>query len=254
MKVPSNEYLLNNCLDQNIKNTLLPLDFINSLTFSSKFNIKNNFITPKSRKYFLLSFIATVVSVIGHIIVAVVYPESVKHFLYLRVLNISNMVSYGTGLIGHFVLNIKYSLENIDLILKTQEACRIIKFQDKSITKFTTWNWIIVVFTLVMYFIFCFLYYYLFVYLNMYVIVFMYSLLLFDLNLIYGVRIISFLNYVMKLMLVELETHSELCCKHNDTGMFLKNNRAHWNNIGRAYVNIFQAFNIYKRIYHFPVS
>ncbi|GBP74360.1 hypothetical protein EVAR_51544_1 [Eumeta japonica] len=51
----SNEYLLNNAVGEDLQRALRPFDLVRELLFVSKYRIKDNFITPRSRKYYTFS-------------------------------------------------------------------------------------------------------------------------------------------------------------------------------------------------------
>ncbi|GBP74362.1 hypothetical protein EVAR_51546_1 [Eumeta japonica] len=61
-----NEYLLNNIVGEDLQRALRPFDLVRELLLVSKYRIKNNFITPRSRMYHVLSLGILLVFLYGY--------------------------------------------------------------------------------------------------------------------------------------------------------------------------------------------
>lgn len=138
------EILLNNFVDKDVQTMLKPFSLIQTITVYPKYCIKNNFITPNSRRSNLVSLFATISYILTVCYqVFVMYPHSEKEF-YLGISYIFFACLKSFGHITYFVTGVIYSVHITKFVLNVQDVHRFLN--DKaSFKRFTVWTWAITI-------------------------------------------------------------------------------------------------------------
>lgn len=134
------QLFLNNKLDKDVERTLKPFNTILSVFFTSKYKIRNGFITPCEKKYHILLFFTISLSTF----VSVFYCISSPDDLYKKCRFILFFVLFMFFLRYALLVscNILQSQSNVALILRIQDINRNIIF-NKNIRKYVFFSWIL---------------------------------------------------------------------------------------------------------------
>ena len=229
---------LNNKVDKNVQSMLFPLNLIQYIVFHPKYRIKNNVISPNSRIANFVSMVATLVSISAFIhctYVGLTNKQSIARNTVMVSIALFTCFFYSFGFTINFVIGLIQSKSNVKFVLTFQKVHRFIN-NDTDVNHINIWIWIDFLVVLVIYFI-------VFTYLQIkmgapfssaYTV---YFLIIFDVNIIYVIRIIRLLTNKVDLWnsqhlnLPEREDIPEInCC----TRLF------------QAYVDILECYNIHK--------
>lgn len=245
------EVLLNNRIDKEVHSIFYPFNFILTLFFSSKFSMKDNYITPNGNKYYIvLSFIVLFVIVIcvyricsgdgGEAI------ENDGNNMIPLFINLSYYTYYSFGYTMLFILNITHRDNNVLLILRIQIIHRSVDFSNR-IRSFINWNWISLLFVVLIDIFIYTLFYASSKYLNNlnFAIDVTCDLMFttFDINVVISIRIITLLRkyleeWIKKAQMINDEQENDINC--------IK--------LFETYQDILEAYKLYKIIFQVLVS
>lgn len=253
MKITINsEYLLNNKIDKNIQNFLLPLNSMQSCFGLSKYTISHNFITPNSFVYHIISFLGLIVLMLLH-----TYPLVTKKMTDMKMSKlillgtIFNLLFHNTSYIITYILNIINGQDNIKLIMEIQRAHQVVTVPENVLKKYTVWNWIHVIMKFPSYTLVFFLFVYLMELFNIYKIFYITSIMYFDCNIIYASRLMK----LLKIEMYYLKERIKICSKiKGDQENRLKHRKLHGKKITQAYSDLLSAFDAFKKVFCFSVS
>lgn len=135
-------------IDKDVQAWLKPWNLIDSLFICSKYNIRDNVISPNS-------FFYNIISVISGLILALLYffcnlkasfYVTWEGLAYAKYVNYSIMVAaYFIGVILIYFVNIKQKNSNVIFALRIQRLCEIFKIHGKSLRNSIHINWIYVI-------------------------------------------------------------------------------------------------------------
>lgn len=250
----SNEFLLNNYVDEDIKAMLRPINFMMSTQLLQKYTIRDNFITSNSIVVKSLSFCITLILMLiqiredfHNVIEKLPTPSFQKVFPISYI--IFNACFYNTGIIINFITNIRNSENNIDLILTIQKVHKTTKTYKNYSSTLSIWSW---------FYVTCYMFYYVVRILIKFIIRKFFSvssilIFFYNANMIYAIRLIIIIRYELTIWIIQVQRDSECCnieipekditCEERD---FKKNYK--------AFFNILRAFNLYKDVNQGMVS
>ena len=231
-------------VDEDVQSILLPFNLMEYITFCHKYTIKNNVITPKSLKSYLISMIGTLI-----IIFVLIYRTYMIFFYYdcygrnyiLNYLGCYDCIFYCFGFIMNFVNGIILSEKSIEFVYSFQKVHRFLK-NDTCFNQFIIWSWINVIgYTFghnVFFITFC-------VYTgeSYYLILSLVICVVLDLNMIYATRGITVLKNKVVIWNVKAMKTLKDINRENDT-----------KEIFQAYVDILKCYNIHKFCFQHIVS
>lgn len=204
----SNEILFDNLVDIEIQRIFMPLNFMQRLYFLPKFNIYENYIT------FNTAFVNVTSTLFVFALVTLLY---VRCYLFLRdLLNesftflcfilIFDALYYSAGFFMSLFLNLIFSKQNVGLVLNIQKFFKLIHCKNnKYFTKFNFYSWLFVpgiIFCNIFFLVMLFITGSLLKYHSALCCVFTCH---FDMNLICAIRIISLLNFQLKLWISQFK-------------------------------------------------
>ncbi|PZC77057.1 hypothetical protein B5X24_HaOG200706 [Helicoverpa armigera] len=239
----SREVLLNNRLDKDVQRILFPFNFFLTMFLSSKYCIRDNYITPSKRKYYVFGLFgiciitaANVHQMYGQIANMDLNKRGLLILIFLHVTQIFNFAL-------SIVLNIIDCHKNVLLIVIIQAIHRSFDFS-KSIRNLVFYSWMILLIGLCI---------------NVYTIAYGYAILqswhilsfihdvlmvVLDIDLIYKIRLLILLTTYLN------EWIKNICLKKDDW----QQDQANCVNLFATYQNILKAYDVSNELSEIIVS
>ncbi|GBP78771.1 hypothetical protein EVAR_59561_1 [Eumeta japonica] len=120
-----NEYLLNNVVGEDLQKSLRPFDLVRKLLLVSKYRIRDKFITPHPRKYYVLS-----------LVILLVFLYAYKDISYCMSYNWCLMIIYALHPVAYatVIATAAYQSESaVNLVTKMQELNKKLKVLGASV-------------------------------------------------------------------------------------------------------------------------
>lgn len=230
------EILLNNLVDKDVQAMVTPLNIMQFLTLCSKYRIKDNFITPNCRVTNLVSLFGTLLylAIIADHTRSIYNRNTPTVFLITQWIDICIHV---IGFVVNFVVCVMCSDHNVMLVLSIQDVHRLLNDEVKC-KSFNFWNWFLLFFlniaNMSMFF-----------YFNISTSTFsldieVMTLLVFDFNIIYAIRILRLLE--SKVVLWNIEVLKSQQTEEYNLKMF------------NILVKIYECYELYKACFEYLVS
>lgn len=238
---------LNKIVEKDVQSILSPLNVFQYFTLCPKYRIANNYIKPNSFFSNSLSLLGTlffIVLVGSRLYILDACSEFHQLTLFLRFSICYDWIFYSIGFVINFVIGITQSKNAINFVLTFQNVHRFLN-NDINTKCFIVWNWIIVIGFLFSY-VFFFTCSNIYLKLPYYYIYYSYTVISFDINVIYAIRILRLLKY--KVLLWETKALGSLKIV---TGSSEDNISKE---MFKAYGNILECYNIYKKCFQHYVS
>ena len=241
------EFLLNNKLDKDIQRIIQPFNIIFSVFFSSKYKIRNSYITPCDKKYQIILFVINVFFSVWSIYNMVI-DKSSNYYMNMFFNSSASFVIYLFSILSFYsiyilllICNIVYSRTNISLILKIQEIHKSINITKNSVQSFVIGNWIsfALLFCISITSITCF--YMLFTHIYFLEFVIQILCITFDFNLVHYTCLIILLRKYLEAWILLVINYEEQSCEY-------------CHKLFKIYENIFEAFKLYKTCFRVLVS
>lgn len=245
------EYIPNNIIDKNIQDFLKPLNFMFSCFVLSKYKISHNFITPNNFKYHMKSLLGFAAIVLLH-----TYPFASRN---LTNVTLSEFVYWATisillfrviSFLITYTLNTINGLNNVQLIIKIQQAHQIISMPENVLKKYAIWNWIYVIIKFPFFTLVFVIFIFFMELLNTCKILYVISVMFFDCNIIYACRLMKLIRIEMIYLIKKIEKLSRI----NSQRKLSRHENINCKKIIQAYLDLLSAFDIFKKLFHFPVS
>ncbi|PZC77046.1 hypothetical protein B5X24_HaOG200695 [Helicoverpa armigera] len=231
-----------NTVDKDVQSMLLPLNLMQYLTFCPKYRIKDNFIIPNSRVSYFISAIA---SLIFMFILETFYyqilksPDFDEEPAYLIACTTYDTLFYGFGYTLNIMDSVIRSKKNIQFILTFQRVHRLVNIE-KCFKNFVVWNWIIITLFLtlqtLLITVFCLLSDFFDATVG-----YFYVLAIFDLSIVYAMRVLKLLENTTVLWIQVLNSHQF-------------GNLYDCKKLFQAYVDILQCYDMFKSCFQHFVS
>lgn len=236
------EILLKNLIDGDVQTIFLPLDVMSAVTLYPKYRIQDNYITPNSRVAINLSLLGTITYIsllVCQFTLMCCYYENSDLIFFASIYDTSH---YCFGFFINFILCLKYSEYNVKFVLALQDVHRFLNI-GSSFRSFTVWNWVMPISCATFAFM-SYLFY--FIALELYVSEFSsFIVIIFDLNIIYAIRIIKLLEITMVLWnakALKLPDFDDADAKLYNQEVF------------KAFCKILKCYELYKVLFRIPVS
>lgn len=218
----------------------------------SRYKISHNFITPNSFVYHMISLLGLVIVMLIH-----TFSFVMNHFTNLESSElvywtlIFNFLFRMTSFLITYILNTTNGLNSIDMIIKIQEAHQIITTPENILKKYTFWNWIHVIIKFPSYTLIFMIFVYFVELLNISKMLYVISVMYFDCNIIYASRLMKLLRIEMICLKENLKKSSEPNTQRKNVS---RNKKLCCKKITQAYLDLLSVFDIFKKIFSFPVS
>lgn len=247
------EILLRNYLGSDFQSTLAPLNLMQHICLYSRCGIHDNFITPKSMKSNILSFIGTVVYVL--IIILKVFTidsyQDTRFTNFMIFLTSFDIYFYSFGLFLNFGCIVFQSTNFVSLILKIKEVHEVLN-NEEQFKKIKNRNWIAVWFLAIFFFIMNIVLYKTLVddikhLRNIISVLGLNILWCFDANIVYAKRALLIIRHKLEIWIKVIQEY---------TDENLSNNRDEETSLRvlYSYFNLLEAFQLFKKIFNFTVS
>ncbi|CAH0690326.1 unnamed protein product [Spodoptera exigua] len=228
----------NNRLDNNIYKTVQPFNLIFTLFVSSKFKIRNRYIFPCDKIYQIVIFIVNIFFFTWSLcnVISFMLNDNVKYGDKIYCLSI--IFSSAFYFIDYLILiinNIFYSHTNIALIMKIQDITRAINI-NKSFRSYINWNFISLFISLAISLLT--IIWFLNFYISFADVSIDIMIVVFDVNLIYGIRILVLFN---KYFDVWIESVYKMDNQQN--------NEEDCNKLVKLYRDILEAYKLFTAIF-----
>ena len=232
--------ITDNYLDRGFQKVLLPFRCFQHVVFLSCFSIEYNCIRPHRACYYVVSLMAILGFIAVHMYNLFWNEYDDKVIPYMIFFIRSHVFFSVLPFIFFYVLNIIQRRDHLRLILKIQKAFRLIHF--KQYKKVAKRNW----FALLRYslsYIACVA-----AARDLSMIVYLFTLLFFDALITYGGSIIRLIRDGIFSWMDEVEYYSKICLALEEENYDDKSKK-----LFQAYVNLLEAFDIFKEIFQFVV-
>lgn len=238
--------ILNNFVDKEVQSTLFPLDLVQNITFYPKYRIKNNFITPNS-------LISKSVSLIVALVLSLllVYNTRMLYFhndsagatTFMRFTSYFDTCFYSSGFAMNFLIAAFQTKKSTQFVLTYQKVHRLLNAEG-SLKDFIIWNWIIVIGAMgghvVVVTVCCILFklpyslYYI-----------CYIVFMFDLNILYAIRVIKLMESQAVLWNIHVLNSQEMAniCE-----------KTYYIKVFQAYTGLLECYTIQKDCFQHFVS
>lgn len=235
------EVLLDNIVDKDIQSMLFPLNILQNITLCPKYCLRDDFITPHTTIYTVVSLCAAYIAIYVYRAYSVQNNEKILvYFNFLNIFTIIDVFFYSIGIIMNFIVNVVQTQQHIRFVLIYQDIHRFLNSgiqKQNKLKRFIIWNWI----SLLM--ICCF-----------YCIFVVYNhlkqrslapglsrivLICFDVNIIYSIALLRLL--VDKLLLLDDRIQKLQTQSGGDDD--------HCEKIFQAYLNVLECYNNYADSY-----
>ncbi|PZC79295.1 hypothetical protein B5X24_HaOG200992 [Helicoverpa armigera] len=237
------EVLLDNRLGKDIQRMLYPVNLILSLFLSSKYTIKDDYITPKGKKFYIATFFF--ILLLYGLGINRVFFEDIEDTMgtdnrdIVTIIFSFAFVFYSIGFTLIFVLNIIHSDCSISLILTLQKVFNSLDFSDK-IVAITRWNWFAICIAFGTNVFLYMLYYVTYHDFNPVDLVMDIMFITFDINLVYGILVITWLRKILEKWI-------------EDVLAFEDGDEEFYSEYFQVYRNILNAYNCYKTLFQLLV-
>lgn len=186
--------MLSDSLDKDVQSMFLSLNFMTNILLCPKFSIKNNFIKPNSRLSSFISVISTALfcflfffSCFPYMFYSKIQFDSIESFTTLL-----DSIFYGSGFIMNCILCVIRTNRNVQFVLYFQHLHRCLD-DSTGFKRFIKLNWFIFTFIL-SYYISYYSYLSISMNINFCELLMLHFLILFDLQMVYAMRILKLLG------------------------------------------------------------
>ncbi|PZC77070.1 hypothetical protein B5X24_HaOG200720 [Helicoverpa armigera] len=209
------------------------------MLFTSKFSIAYNCIRPHRFFYYVFSFIGVLTFILYHL--QRLFNGNFATYNYLSLAATLNVFFVVIPFPIFYTLNVLQREDNVEIILKIQNALKIINYKRYMIR--TYWNWFYIIRHLIAYLIIvC-------ITRNSQIAIYYYTLNYVDVNVIYGVIMIELIRDGVIIWVSEVEHYSKLCLDLNE-----ETYNKTMKKLFHAYISLMEAFDIFKGLFQYSVS
>lgn len=236
--------LLNNYLEKDIQKLFYPFYLLQHIFLMTKYTIRDNFIYPNGPKLNTsISIFWTVLSILFFYNIYYTYGKVNENFYsfnsktqyiiiyFYKILN-------NLGIITFLILNLVHSDNNVLLILNVQTIHKHIKINAKCSRQYIKYNWVSCVIIISVDVFIIVLYYIKGVYLDYTHALSDYLLKMYDLNIIYAIRIATML---------------EIYLKNFKNKYLVINSTQDCDNIFKIYKTLMRTYILFNKIFNFMV-
>ncbi|KAF9800090.1 hypothetical protein SFRURICE_016967 [Spodoptera frugiperda] len=248
VKILCVQIVTNNKLDEDIKQMLKPLDLIQLITFYPKYSIKNNKLTPNTLLTDVFTLLVTFLYSSAHI--CGIYYNRIhvlpRGTITTFVNDIASVV-YCVGFLTSFSLSVMRTHDNIALVMTIQSIHRILNTDKIYFKRFVLWNWIYSIMILSFYII---VITYFTVTLNMSPLTIFCSLchLTYDINQIYTMRIINFLENKVETLRANILKFGNM--EERESLGYIEE---HFEKLFTAYKDVWKCYDLLQSLFQLPM-
>lgn len=235
------EFLISNCLNKDVQKMFYPLDLMNKLFFSSRYDVRDNFVTPNGKIYHITKF-----SIAMSVLTFFLYQALNSNYkigaglddsAVIMVFVIFITIVYYGGFTLLLFLNFKHANKNVFFILTIQMIYEEIDYK-KRVQNFILWNWFSILSAVGINMFMLLLYYYFLNHLDSIEFFCDFVFITFDIHLVYAIRIIILLKEFLEIWSTDILSMS-----------YDEENYEKCEIMFSVYKNILRAFNLYKTLY-----
>lgn len=247
------ECLLNNIMDKDFQCVLLPFTIFQNIFMIARFNVTNNFITPLRRTYYIKSACAVSILIIINYYCFVVYSEIIqidinKGTTALVILLRFDCIYYIIATVVLYITSALHSSNTVLLIIKLQESLRTINMTTKMLLHMKIWNWIYILSISSFYFVSTIIIVSQTQEFKFGHLILLLRVMIFDLNIIYASRTVSFTCHVLRLWNKKMLGYEKKYYQE------MEENQLMGKAMLKAYFDIIKSFRLTEKIYEFAVS
>nr|WCC57791.1 gustatory receptor 29 [Papilio glaucus] len=246
-----NEFLINNYLEADLQKFLYPLNLTQSIAYSPKYYIRDNFITPNNRKAVCLSFCCAL-SYILIFVTSIVFYDDVKYYEgILLLLFIILCLITGGSFACNFIVNSLQTDSHVNLVLTVQRILNSFRFAKIDCESFVRGNWIY-------FFVITFSYIFLIgthlykAYFTLILSLYYVGLVLSDVNVVYMIRVIQLLTHITLVWMSELKHINDIVTDSDRRDGSVRPG-SYWRATVKAYVDITDAARMYEEVSKIPI-
>lgn len=243
--MPYSEVLIDNKVEKYLQSVLRPLNLIQAFFLCSKYTIRDNFITSNSYLYNFIGLFSTLIfrSIGLYNMFSNQWYDS-KLFIYWS--SICDFVFYSMGYFLNNYTNITQGDNNVLLVLKIQQICRVLKINGKNLRNMVIYNWISVI-SLNSFLIFLILYinYTVCPHIKIIHIMATFVTMSFDMNIVYALLVMKLLTKTLGIWIEDVRSSAN----REDS-----ERESYWKTMFNVYLNIQEAYNLIEETFRPLVS
>ena len=223
-------------VDKNVQSMFLPLNLMDFIILSPKYRIKNDILTPNSFISVFVSMIATLIAILTfvHMTYVITIDISLEHTTSAS-LSFFNCTFVCFGFALNFMIGLILTKSNVQFVLVFQKVHRFMNNQ-AGFNNVIIWTWITVIMIFSSYVIVL-----TFLYANMgapfNAVYAAYFYIIFDVNIIYAIRVIRFLEDKVVLWNIRAFNPLEIENMHGEI---------YGSRVLQAYAEILECYDIFK--------
>ena len=240
------EKINENVVDKYIQSIVKPMNIMDALFVCAKYSIRDDVITPNSRRYSAMSVSAAIILTVIVYIMFFMSPNTTGlDVLNYYFINIYDIILYFCGFFLDALTKIGQRLNNVAFVLKIQNVHRILNLNGSSFNCFIITNWACVIAINCFHLSWMCMYFFTFYKIGVANILTSYICIRFDMNIICAARNLKLLNKTLNSWMTEL-------CRANFVNDAADDQ--YWEIIFQSYVDITQTFEIHEKSFHRQVG
>ncbi|XP_063897712.1 uncharacterized protein LOC135118775 [Helicoverpa armigera] len=236
------EVLLDNFIEKDLQSLLKPLNIMYSVFICAKYSIRDNFITSNNFLYNFTGVFTTglFLCISVYRICSTLSSKRIEYVIF-EWNTIFNFMSYSLGLIMNYIINIRFSDKNIQLVVKVQSVLRVLKMNRKDLTCLLVYNWsgVLAINALIVGSI-AYMMYIFFPHVDILDVIYFYSTIVFDVNIMYSLFVTNF-------------SRKALCSWINDVLQSGDDSDFYWNRIFNVYLNMLDIYTTLEVVFQYSV-
>lgn len=232
-------------IDKQLQSILKPLNFMQTFVFSDKYKIKANVVTPNGIRHSFLSLF-------GFLIVTFIHVYSFTQNCNFDLKNtlifviwlgyVIDVLTDGIGYFLNYYTNIKNRQNNVLLVLKLQNAYKILKIDGR---KHVQKNWASIAVVIWFYIIYDCVFWYTVLNFNVVDLLITNLYITFDINIIYASRLLNLLSCFLEMWIKTV----------NGLGYSEEfDDETNWIKIFDVFMNVFEAYQLIEETFKSFVS
>lgn len=223
-------------IDKNLQSMLRPLNMTQDIFLCAKYKIRDGIISANTSRYGLVSFVGLFIVIFSHL--HTLWFDLTLGFTgrlgrFVKVGYTTYAVFIVLGFLMHYYLNMKHRHTCVELLIKLQNAHKIIKIDAKEYAKT---NWVIVVALNCVFFVWLTVFYST-LQVQLSQVIKIYFTIIFDFNLIYVARLLKLFRICLEAWIKNV----------NNSGHIWEPENEHWIRIFNAFMDILEAYQLLEK-------
>lgn len=232
-----------NVIDKDLQSILKPLNLMQALFLSPKYKIRDDVIIKTNLNLYSLVIIVAISITHLYCFSKDLSLMNLTIFSFaLKISSVLNAFKVFFGVLLNFYINCYHRDDNVRFILKLQNAFRILKIDS---SKFIKNNWFAILFLNCFYFLWLMSYSHQSGFFRWWKIITLFSVMLFDFNVLHASRLLSLLRRLLQTWIEEVNSSGYI--RESD-------NEANWIRRFNVFMDILKAYRLFDKTFKVLVS